>query len=128
MKDLNDKGYLFRLIDKLAEYDEKKLKELFSDETVDSIYTLAKELLDEEIKKKDLNINSFAELVYKLRKYKRDWSRNLGDAIIFADDKLKSGNLSEGLAVLDDFINHCPSSFYRNIAKVQKNKLSEKVL
>ena len=127
MKKSNDNEYLFTLLDKLAEYDREELRTRFSNENIVSICTLARYLLDEIVKPEALTPSGFIDLVYKLRKYKKEGSRKLGDSLILADSMIKENNLGGAIAVLDNFIDACPSPFYRDIAEVQKNKYQEKV-
>jgi hypothetical protein len=127
MKKSNDNEYLFTLLDKLAEYDREELRASFSNENIESICTLAKCLLDEIVKPEALTPSGFIDLVYKLRKYKKEGARKLGDSLILADSMIKENNLAGAIAVLDNFIGACPSPFYRDIAEVQKNKYQEKI-
>jgi hypothetical protein len=127
MKKSNDNEYLFTLLDKLAEYDREELRTRFSNENIVSICTLARYLLDEIVKPEALTPSGFIDLVYKLRKYKKEGSRKLGGSLILADSMIKENNLGGAITVLDNFIDACPSPFYRGIAEVQKNKYQEKV-
>lgn len=127
MKKSNDNEYLFTLLDELAEYDREELRACFSNENIESICTLVKYLLDEIVIPEELTPSKFIDLVYELRKYKKEGARKLGDSLILADGMLKENNLLGAIAVLDKFIDTCPSPFYRGIAEAQKNKYQEKL-
>lgn len=127
MEKSNDNEYLFALLDKLTAYSREKLQACFSIENIESVCTLSKYLLDEIVKPESLTPSDFIDLVYKLRKYKKEGARKLGDSLILADSMIKETNLAGAIAVLDNFIDTCPSPFYRGIAEVQKNKYQEKI-
>ena len=70
-----------------------------------------------------IDAEAFAKLIVKLSLQNTLWNKKLMQAMVLAEDAKKSGRSSEGLGLLDDFINKCPSSWYRRHAQAARRDL-----
>jgi hypothetical protein len=57
--------------------------------------------------------SAFVDLIRELKANQKEWSWSLCDAMIKADDLIKSGEKKDASAILEQFIGQCPWKFYR---------------
>jgi hypothetical protein len=114
-------------LESLSNKDRGELIESYSSINIEAICLLSKELLQNELNPDEVTENKYLEIVPKLRKAMIYWSRELGEAIIAADDECKEGNIQRTIKILEAFSNKCPASFYNSIAQAQSKKYRERL-
>lgn len=117
----NEKAELFDLLDDLAQKDKDNLKAYHSKVNINKLKKLAIELSDQMSIPDEITEAEFADRVYELRQIKQKWSRILGDTLITAAENENHGDLNSAISILNEFIEDCPSLFYRGIAGTQIN-------
>lgn len=110
---------LFDFLDEWALLGRKELENYCNEENIEIVRLLVSELADENMLPNQVTPGSFADLVYKLREYKRIGSRKLGNAIISAGMAADNGAIKTAIKILEDFRKKCPSAFYSEIALTQ---------
>jgi len=113
------RSLLFNFLDELSELDRHALEMRFSEDLVNSVRLIFCELIGNEEFPDSLTAAQFPELIFKLREIKRTWSRELGNAIIFAAENADNGHVQIAIDILKSFQEVCPSPFYNGIAQVQ---------
>ncbi len=115
-----DREKWFGIFHSLAEMDRDQLEESFTEDNVHAVSDLVAHFLVGCELPSDLTAAPFADFVYELRENERAWSRQLGETIIAAEDKLQANDMAGAVAILDDYITLCPWAPYRETAETEK--------
>jgi hypothetical protein len=83
-------------------------------------------LLDRPIDFREYHVEDLPKIVKKLRRLIKTGSWDLGEAIIKSDDYAKSGDLSNAIKEMQEFISSCESPFYRRCAEGHLNSIKKK--
>ena len=101
---------------------EDQLELLYSETTKLELEEICRLLGDEAYVNKEITVDNFVEIIFKMGTLLKEGSRNLGDAIIQASEYTDEGFPEKAKLVYMDFIKSCPSKFYKQIAE---NRLKE---
>lgn len=107
-------------------WSDAKLRSLYSDEVQAWLCRMQEALGSEEERTVDVNIDNLPEVVRTLQKRASIGSKMLGLAITESAGLAKNGRLDEARSVFGQFLEDCPSAFYRQIAKGRLQALSSK--
>ena len=113
----------FDYIDEWAALSDAELQEQYTEKAGDILRRVLVQLGDDGERAIEVDRGTFVPLVRRLRERKRAGSRALGDAIIGASELLKEGSVEEAKSIYGDFIQNCPSKFYRQIAEARLRSL-----
>lgn len=114
---------IFSLLDDLGARDRDELEKEFSRYDSSVIDDLMAELLAQEKAQSCETPDVFADLIYKLREQKRNWSRQLGKLLISVEELTNRNEKQTARQEIESFISECSAPFYKEIALNEKSKL-----
>jgi hypothetical protein len=115
----------FDLLDKWSQMTDEELTAHFSDKTAQTLRFILRDLASPERQSAPITAQTFPPLVREMREAKRAGSRALGDAIIRAASLADAGNIAAARSVYLDFLSASASAFYRRIAQLLLDDLSD---
>ena len=120
MTDNHDIDEAFDLLHELADLSFEDRAKFYSPENVDHLNKLSIDLLPDEASQEIKNLEEFVQMSQRLTEQEAYWSKSLGQAILDAADCRDSGDAIAAIQILDEFIAHCSSTSYREIAMTEK--------
>lgn len=118
----------FKLIDKIGFLEKKELEEYYSDENIEAIRIMTPELIDDRILPNKITPLTFSEILFDLCKTRKKWAKALGEVIIQTGELADANNYKAAIAKLDEFIEMCPSQFFRRHAQNRKKNFRNKAI
>jgi len=119
--ELEKRDQMFGKLHQLAALEYSELKEQYSADNINFLYSLVSEFWLTRAASKDLTPEEFAELIMTLREEEKEWSRKLGQMLIAVEDLSEDGNTDKIEEYFDYFINKCPCVSLVSLAKIEKN-------
>jgi hypothetical protein len=106
-----------------ARWPDDKLRALYCDVVHDWMQRIQQALGSEDERALEVNADSFPGLVRACRQRMQHGTKELSEAIIRSSELAETGEPDEGRAVLQAFVDRCPSAFYRDIAVAHSQSL-----
>jgi hypothetical protein len=108
-----------------AALEDAKLQSLYSVENAQVLSEIVLLLGDGSERLADVTKDNFVALVREMRERYRIGSQQLGEAILKASELRDAGKTTKARHVYLEFLQQCPSRFYRRIARHQLSRLSK---